>query len=173
MPILSLSHRCYEVLAVESFCPTPSALLSGSPHCSGADRAAGPSGCAERCSLSLSQGAPLGAVRPSRGHGAPPSAGCGGGRGRGVASRRDSASGHGCPLPPEPLQAEGKENGARFPSAVLSFSLGCQIIFLHISVTVTRERANVLCSSVLLIDLTRSIALLPGLMITESLSACA
>lgn len=98
-------------------------------------------GCAECQPRSLAPPAPLlvalGAVPSRRGGGAPPSAGCGGG----TASRGDSSSGHGCRLRPALWQADGKENSGGFPSAVLSFGLSCQIIFLLVSVTV-RGRAR-------------------------------
>lgn len=83
----------------------------------------------------------------------------------------ESSWGQRCRPPGPLLQLQGKENNwGRF--AILSYSLGFQITFLLISATVRRESSNVL-PSVFLIDLDPSSALLPRLMVTESLSVCA
>lgn len=57
VPVLGLSHRCYEVLATDTLTPSPNLRVSCS---SGPDTAAGPSPCAEPAAL------PVPARRPWR-----------------------------------------------------------------------------------------------------------
>lgn len=167
--VLGWCHRCWEVLAAESFCPASSSLLCGSRV--SLDQTSRP--CWEPASLLIPRQprslSPPALSPHTRGGGAPPSAGCGGG----TASRGDSSSGHGCGSDRPNGTQRGKRIRAGSPAPSCLSARAVRLSFFFISVTVTRESSNVLCPSVLLIDLNPPIAPLPGLMITESLSACA